>query len=170
MRSDDKKIVFFWECRKRHSWESKFSKFSRGRIPIGAQATGPCLLGYFPSKCPSTFRIKKKPCSSACSFTHLEAWSLQLLHQLLEFPHQHSSTWWWASTKVISTRDFETRTASGSELFSLITRLHTITFTMLSTFSRLGMISIKCGPGDTTVLAHGTFSSGCCPRLKNACA
>ena len=43
----------------------------------------------------------------------------------------------------LSTRDFETRTASGSELFSLITPLHTITFTMLSTFSRLWMISIK---------------------------
>ena len=33
--------------------------------------------------------------------------------------------------------------AKGSELFSLITRLYTITFTMLSTFSRLGMISVK---------------------------
>ena len=43
----------------------------------------------------------------------------------------------------LSTRDFETRTASGSELFCLITRLYTITFTMLSTFSRLWMISIK---------------------------
>ena len=43
----------------------------------------------------------------------------------------------------LSTHDFETRTASGSELFALITRLHTITFTMLSTFSRLWMLSIK---------------------------
>ena len=43
----------------------------------------------------------------------------------------------------LSRHDFETRTASGRELFSLITRLHTITFTVLSTFSRLGMISIK---------------------------
>ena len=51
------------------------------------------------------------------------------------------------------TRDFETRTASGSELFSLITRLHTITFTMLSTFSRLWMISVRhhC-PGTRNVL------------------
>ena len=40
-------------------------------------------------------------------------------------------------------RFFETRTASGNELFSLITRLHTITFTMLSMFSRLWMINIK---------------------------
>ena len=40
-------------------------------------------------------------------------------------------------------RDFETRTASGSELFSLIARLHTITFTMLSTISRFWMISLK---------------------------
>ena len=43
----------------------------------------------------------------------------------------------------LSTRDFETRTASGSEVFSLIARLHTITFTMLSTISRVWMISIK---------------------------
>ena len=44
----------------------------------------------------------------------------------------------------VSTHDFETRTASGSELFSLITRLHTITFTMLTEYvSQLGMISIK---------------------------
>ena len=43
----------------------------------------------------------------------------------------------------LSTRDFETRTGSGSELFCLRTRLYTITFTMLSTFSRLWMISIK---------------------------
>ena len=43
----------------------------------------------------------------------------------------------------LSTRDFETRTASGSALFSLISRLRTITFTLLSTFSPLGMISIK---------------------------
>ena len=43
----------------------------------------------------------------------------------------------------LSTRDFEPRTASGSALFPLINRLGTITFTLLSTFSPLGMISIK---------------------------
>ena len=43
----------------------------------------------------------------------------------------------------LSTRDFETRTASGSELFSLIICLHAITFILLSTFPSLGMISIK---------------------------
>ena len=43
----------------------------------------------------------------------------------------------------LSTRDFETRTASESELFSLITRLHTITFTLLGTVSSLGMITVK---------------------------
>ena len=42
----------------------------------------------------------------------------------------------------LSTHDFETRTASGSELFSLITCLHTITCTA-KYVSRLGMISIK---------------------------
>ena len=46
----------------------------------------------------------------------------------------------------LSTRDFQTRTASGSELFSLITRLYTITFIMLNISSRLWMVSIKmCG-------------------------
>ena len=43
----------------------------------------------------------------------------------------------------LSTRDFKTGTAHGSELFSLITYLHTTTFALLSTFSPLGMISIK---------------------------
>ena len=45
----------------------------------------------------------------------------------------------------LSTRVFETRTATRSELFSLLTCLHTTTFmfTLLSTFSLLGMISIK---------------------------
>ena len=52
----------------------------------------------------------------------------------------------------LSTRDFETRTASGSELFPLRTRLHTITFTLLSTFPSLGMISIKMW--ETTLSWH----------------
>ena len=43
----------------------------------------------------------------------------------------------------LSTPIFETRTANGSELFSLLTCLQTTTFTFLSTFSPLGMISIK---------------------------
>ena len=43
----------------------------------------------------------------------------------------------------LSTRVFETRTATGSELFSLLTCLHTKTFTLLSIFSPLEMISIK---------------------------
>ena len=37
----------------------------------------------------------------------------------------------------------DTRTANGSELFSLTTCLHTTTFTLLSTISPLGMISMK---------------------------
>ena len=58
--------------------------------------------------------------------------------------HENSSNWdthfhIWS----LSTSDFETQMAKGSELFSLITRLYTSTFTMLSTFSRLGMISVK---------------------------
>ena len=43
----------------------------------------------------------------------------------------------------LSTPIFETRTANGSELFSLLTCLQTTTFTFLSTFSPLGIISIK---------------------------
>ena len=43
----------------------------------------------------------------------------------------------------LSTRFFETRTATGSELFSPLTCLHTTTFTSLSIFSPLEMISIK---------------------------
>ena len=38
---------------------------------------------------------------------------------------------------------FETRTATGSELFSLVTCLYTTTFKLLSIFSSLKMISIK---------------------------
>ena len=43
----------------------------------------------------------------------------------------------------LSTRVFETQTATGSELFSLLTCPHTTTFTLLSIFSPLDMISIK---------------------------
>ena len=43
----------------------------------------------------------------------------------------------------LSTRIFKTRTATGSELFSLLTRLHTTTFTLPSIFSPLEIISIK---------------------------
>ena len=43
----------------------------------------------------------------------------------------------------LSTRNFETRTVNERELFSLITCLHTTTFTLLTTFSPLAMISIK---------------------------
>ena len=39
--------------------------------------------------------------------------------------------------------EFKTRTATGSELFSLLTCLHTTTFTLPSIFSPLEMISIK---------------------------
>ena len=43
----------------------------------------------------------------------------------------------------LSTRVFETRKATRSELFSLLTCLHTTTFTLLSIFSPLEVISIK---------------------------
>ena len=43
----------------------------------------------------------------------------------------------------LSTRVFEMRTATGSELFLLLTCPHTTTFTLLSIFSLLEMSSIK---------------------------
>ena len=45
----------------------------------------------------------------------------------------------------LSTRVFETRTATGSELFSLLTCPDTTTFTLLSIFSPLEMSSINSG-------------------------
>ena len=68
---------------------------------------------------------------------------------------------------LLSMRVFETRTASGSVLFSLLTCFCTTTFILLSIFSLLEMISIKSW-GDTTVLAREMFFSGCRQRLKNA--
>ena len=49
-------------------------------------------------------------------------------------------------------RVFETRTATGSELFSFLTCLHTTTFTFPSIFSPLEMISIKICPSARNVL------------------
>ena len=48
-----------------------------------------------------------------------------------------------ATLGSLSTHVFETRTATGSELFSLLTGFHTTTFTLLSIFSPLEMISTK---------------------------
>ena len=48
-----------------------------------------------------------------------------------------------SSIRSLRGRDFETQTANGSNLFSLITRLQAITFTLLSTFSPVGMIRMK---------------------------
>ena len=56
------------------------------------------------------------------------------------------SLWGWEcsdSLRSLSTCVFETRTATGSELFSLLTCLHTTTFTFPSTFSPLQTIRIK---------------------------
>ena len=67
----------------------------------------------------------------------------------------------------LSTRVFEKRTATGSELFSFLTCPHTTTFTLLSIFSPLETSSKK-NLGDNSVLARKMFTSGCSPRLKNA--
>ena len=56
----------------------------------------------------------------------------------------------------LSKRVFKTRTATGSELFSLLACLHTTTFTSLSIFSPLEMISIKIW--GTPLSWHAKFS------------
>ena len=49
----------------------------------------------------------------------------------------------WGILGSLSTRVFETRTATGSELFSLLICLYTTTFILLSIFSASEMISVK---------------------------
>ena len=65
----------------------------------------------------------------------------------------------------LSTRVFETRMATGSELFSLLTCPHTTTFTLVSIFFKDEEYK---NLRDNTFLARKMFSSGCRPRLKNA--
>ena len=65
---------------------------------------------------------------------------------LLGFPFRRSLEATFLVSRVLgslSTRVFETRTATGSELFSLLTCFYTTTFTLLSIFAPLQMISIK---------------------------
>ena len=47
------------------------------------------------------------------------------------------------TARIVDLSVFETRTATGSKLFSLLTCLHTTTFILLSIISPLQMISIK---------------------------
>ena len=70
------------------------------------------------------------------------------------------------SSGSLSTRVFETRTSTGSELFSLLTCPHITTATLLSIFSPLQVSSIEIWK-TIQVLARKMFSSGCPPRLKN---
>ena len=78
---------------------------------------------------------------------------LAIAHALLQ---KHSYLWFRAIRSLVlflghfyyiignlSTHVFETRTATGSELFSFLTCFHTTTFTLLSIFSPLEMISTK---------------------------
>ena len=62
----------------------------------------------------------------------------------------------------LSMHVFETRTATGSELFSLLTCLHTTAFALPS-----DLFSIRDAWGDTTVLTREMSSSGRRPCLKN---
>ena len=59
---------------------------------------------------------------------------------------------------TLSTHVFETRTATGSELFSLFTCPHTTAFTLPSIFSLLEMSSIK-RLGDNNFLFRLPFAS-----------
>ena len=66
----------------------------------------------------------------------------------------------WISLNLLgslSTRDFETRTATGSELFSLLTCPHTTTFPFLSIFSPLEMSSLKSGRQYSPNTRNGLF-------------
>ena len=56
----------------------------------------------------------------------------------------------------LSTRVFETRTETGSELFSLLTCFHATTFTLLSIFSPSEMISTQIW--ETPLFWHARFS------------
>ena len=71
-------------------------------------------------------------------------------------------------------RIFETRTATGSQRFPLLICLHTTTFTLLSIFSLLEMISIKIWehqcPGSRNVLfrlSSASHKRACLSSLLN---
>ena len=66
----------------------------------------------------------------------------------------------------LSTRVFETRTTTGSELFSLLTCLHTTTFTFPSIFSPLEMISVKMW--ETPLSWHAKFSLPVAVRVSKS--
>ena len=66
--------------------------------------------------------------------------------------------------KSLSTRVFETRTATGSELFSLLTCSHTTTFTLLTIFSPLEMSSIEIW--ETLRSSHTKYSISVAVRVS----
>ena len=57
--------------------------------------------------------------------------------------------------------------ANGSEMFSLITCLHTTTFTLLSTFSPSGKISMKIW--ETALCCHAKCSLPVAVRVSKTC-
>ena len=169
--SDDKKIIPFWECRKMHPWESKFSKLSRRRMPLGARATGPC------------------PSTGSCMPTFPQNTLLfsELLKPLFFCLFFHSPR-----SMVFATSSSTSR-ISSSALFNLMMGIYKsneharfwdadgkrkwAVFSHNSSshnhiYNAKYVFSIRAdlykNVGDTTVLANGMFSSGCCPRLKIA--
>ena len=73
----------------------------------------------------------------------------------------------WEILGSLSMCDFRTRTASGSELFSLLTCLQATTFTLLSTFSPSGMVSMKIW--ETALSWHGKCSPSVAVRVSKRC-
>ena len=71
------------------------------------------------------------------------------------------------SVGSLSTRVFETRTATGSELFSLLSCLHTTAFALLSIFSPLEMLGIKIW--ETPLSRHAKFRLPVVVRVSKTC-
>ena len=65
-----------------------------------------------------------------------------------------------------SSRVFETKTATGSELFSLLTCFHATTFTLLSIFSPLAPEMIRKKIWETPLTWHAKFSLSVAVRVS----
>ena len=68
---------------------------------------------------------------------------------------------------TLSTRVFETRTVTGSELFSLLTCLRTTAFALPSIFSPLEMLGIEIW--ETPLPWHTKFSLPVVVRVSKTC-
>ena len=83
-----------------------------------------------------------------CSYTFILSYERKVSAFIATGFPDHRVDFWppcWCTTRELKHARFETQTATGSELFSLLTCLYTTTFTLLSIFSPLEMISVKSG-------------------------